>query len=536
MAVLQAENEILDKLIDIFLDDPDEGEALAREFDLWDSLQDSLWHPLYIELCRKDVNHFIEYIFVDPETNLYLEQQEFHIEWQQMMSADPRSLIAAPRGHGKTVQVVGRCCWELGRNHNIRIKIVGSADDKAEEILGMIVTTIKTSARCKEVFPDLEIDTVMGDKKSAFFVVRDIVQRDPSVQASGVMSAGAGGRADILVCDDVVEMKNAVINPAMREQVTKTVKEVWFSLVAATGKIIWICTPYHVADCTHDLKNSSDLWNVWWTPAIKYIPNLDEEGVPIKNEDGSTNTHKEILWPTKWSEEKLEDKRKEVGDRAFSRQYLLNAMSDEERTFPETSLEKSFDYHRLDIGEDIPDDWPTFGGIDLASALGKKAAYTVVFTIAKNPINGRLFLKEMWRKKVPFSKTLTAIRDQFRKHHWRVCFCENNGYQQAVIDALEESDRIIPLQSFTTGANKANELIGLPGMNVAFEKGLFSIPAARFPLKPDDQCDLAILMDELRTHPGGEHSDTVMALWFAYRAAVENSSDYEDAYLAAMAA
>lgn len=435
-----------------------------------------------------------------------------------------------------TIQIVGRCVWELGHNHDLRIKVLGSGDEKAKEIIGLIKDIITQSERVHEVFPDLIIDTVRGDTKESFFVVRKIPQRDPSVQASGVMSAGAGGRADLLICDDVVDLKNSVLNPAMREQVIKAVKETWFSLVAATGKIVWICTPYHVADATHDLKNTSTLWKVWWVPAIQTLVHRDEEGTALKDEEGNTLTDKKILWPSKWSEEKLAEKREEVGERVFARQYMLNAMSDEERTFPETSLEKSFDYSIRHIGEDIPNDWPTFGGIDLASALGKKNAYTVIFTVAKNPHNGKVHLKEMWRKRVPFSKTLEAIREQFKKHHWRMAYCENNGYQQAVIDALEESDRIIPLQSFTTGANKANELIGLPGMNVAFEKGLFCIPAATFPLAADDQSDIAVLMTELRTHPGGEFSDTIMALWFAYRATVENASEFEDAYLAAMGA
>lgn len=533
MGTSLSKKEILTKIIDIFVADPDEGEALAREFGLWDSLYDSLFHPLQLNICRADVNKFIEYVFIDPETYQYLEQQPFHEEWQALISKYNRVLIAAPRGHGKSVQIIGRCVWELGHNHDLRIKVLGSGDEKAKEILGLMKDVITGAPRVAEVFPDLIIDTARGDTKESFFVQRTIPQRDPSVQASGIMSAGAGGRADLLVCDDVVDVKNSVLNPGMREQVIRAVKETWFSLVAANGKIIWICTPYHVADATHDLKNTSKLWKVWWVPAIQTVILRDDEGVARKDEHGVTCTVKKILWPDKWSEEKLAEKREDVGERVFARQYLLNAMSDEERTFPEASLEKSFDYAVRHIGEDIPDEWPTFGGIDLASALGKKNAYTVIWTIAKNPHNGKIHLKSMWRKRVPFSKTLEAIRSEFKQHHWRMAYCENNGYQQAVLDALEESDRIIPLQSFTTGVNKANELIGLPGMNVAFEKSLFCLPAALFPLPPEDQSDIAILMTELRTHPGGEFSDTVMALWFAYRATIENASEFESAYLAA---
>jgi hypothetical protein len=206
-------------------------------------------------------------------------------------------------------------------------------------------------------------------------------------------------------------------------------------------------------------------------------------------------------------------------------------MSDEERTFPEKALEHSFDFTRAEVGDDIDDEWPTFGGVDLASALGKKNAWTVIWTIAKNPYDGKLYLKEMYRRRMSFPDIIAAILEQYKRHNWRLCKVENNAFQQAVIDAIAEKDRSIPVEPFTTGQNKANEKIGLPGMAVSFEKNQWSIPAARFPLAPDDASTIATVMNELRTHPGGEFSDTIMALWFAWSAAITGSGGFEDAWL-----
>ena len=528
--------DIINQLIAIYVRDPDEGEALAREFGLWDALYETIFKPLLMTVCFEDVNRFIEYIFVDPETGKDVEQQGFHEEWQQLITDHNEVLIAAPRGHGKSCQVIGRAVWELGRNHNLRIKVIGSGDDKAKEVLGLIRETIADNPKVQDVFPTLKINTARGDTKTAFFVERDILQRDASVEASGVLSAGAGGRADILICDDVVDLKNSVINPALREQVINAVKETWFSLVAATGKIIWICTPYHVADASHNLRETG-AFKVWWTPAIKYQMHFDDNGDPIVDENtGQQKVTKEILWPDKWSEEKLKDREKKVGARVFARQYLLNAMSDEERTFPESSLEKSFDRTRRHIGEDIDPEWPTYGGVDLASALGKKNAWTVIWTLAKSPHDGKLYLKDLYRRRMKFPEIMATLKEQYQKHQWRLCLVENNQFQQAVIDAAEALDRGIPIEPFTTGVNKANELVGLPGMAVAFEKAQFAIPAALFPLEVDDPSPLAVLMNELRTHPGGEFSDTVMALWFAWSAAQRSSGDFEDAWLEAVKA
>lgn len=528
--------DIEGKLIELLVKSPNEGEALAREFGLWGSIKDKLFKALNLQVCRVNIDRFIEYVFIDPETLEYVEQQGFHEEWQGMITGGDRVLIAAPRGHGKSVQVVGRIIWELGRNPELRVKVIASADSKALEILGLVKEMILNNPRVQEIFPELEIDTDRGDRQLQFFLKRRIPQRDPSVEGSGVLSTGAGGRADILVCDDVVDLKNSVINPALRDQVIRAIEETWFSLVAASGKIIWICTPYHVADATHVLKERGT-FNVWWTPAIAYNMHFDDEGNPIIDaQTQQQKVTKAILWPTKWTEAKLREREAEIGTRAFARQYLLNAMSDEERTFPERSIERSFDRNIADFGEDIEASWPTFGGVDLATALGKKNAWTVILTLAKSPYDGRLHPKEMYRRRMPFSTTVKCVLEQARKHKWRMGYVENNQYQQAVIDALEEIDKTLPIYSFTTGHNKADPKVGLPGMNVAFEKGHFAIPAAKFPLNCDEATPLSILMSELRTHPGGEFSDTVMALWFAWSAAIKGSGDFEDAYLEAAGA
>jgi len=534
--------ELITELISLVLRDPQEGQRIAEEFGLWDEVKEAIEKPLRLSLCYDDVNAFIEYAIEDPETGLPAEQQDFHIEWQDMISKEKRVEIVAPRGHGKTIQVAARVVWEIGRNHNIRVKIIGSSDDKAKEILGLVRNMIKNSPKVQEVFPGIEIDEDRGDTQGSFFVKRsNVTMRDPTCQASGVLSAGAGGRADLLVCDDVVDMKNAIINPSMREQVIRTVKETWFSLVSASGRIVWIATPYHLLDATHDLRdNAGDLWKVWWKPAIRYELQYDEESRPImipdpdqpgKEKQAVKTTY---LWPSKWNDATLADKRIELGERVFARQYLLKAMSDDERVFPETSLERSYCRELAYIGEGIEPDWPTFGGLDLASSLGKRAAWTVLVTLAKNPVNGKLRIKSILRKKMGFSKTIDHLTAEWSEHHWSVLYVESNQYQTAVIDALDTNHKHIPVQAFRTGVNKNDEMVGLPGMNVAFGKGLFEIPAARFPLAPEDTSDLGVLMTELQSYPGGESKDVIMALWFAYRASVENSGDFEESYIQAI--
>ena len=559
-----------------FLKTPEETKELALQYGLWDWLKKDIYEKVKISLARKDANTFIEGIMISPETQEAIKQESFHREWQGLITDEKRVLICAPRSHGKTIQVAGRIVWELGKNPNIRIKIIGSGDDKAKEILGLVKDIIRDNEFCHKVFPNLIINTKQFDTSEKFFVYRSIQQRDPSVEASGWSSAGAGGRADILVCDDVVDPRNAIINPTLREQVKEVVKSTWFSLVSVRGQIIWICTPYHKLDASHEFKsmsisydqyktgltpNNNTPWVCWWTPAIRYVERMDPEtgdpllqpkidpvtNSPVTDPESGIVTYESIkdeiiLWPNYWSKERLLDRRATIGARTFDRQFLLNSMSDEERTFAEASLRNAFDITRRNIGDDIPDSWPTFGGIDLASTLSERGAWTVIWTVARNPDNRKIYLKEMIRKKIRFTQVLGEIERAFERHKWRKAFVESNGFQMAVEDSMANMDEYIhiPIEGFTTNAfNKHDQMMGLPGLDTAFDKGLIQIPAARLDkdgqLPSDDGSDIAIFLNELRTHPGGENSDTVMGFWFAYRAAIEGNDSFVASYLAALA-
>ena len=59
-------------------------------------------------------------------------------------------------------------------------------------------------------------------------------RRDPSVQASGIFGR-TGGRADIIWLDDVCDLRNAVLQPALRQQVKESVANIWLPMLDPTA-------------------------------------------------------------------------------------------------------------------------------------------------------------------------------------------------------------------------------------------------------------------------------------------------------------
>ena len=81
-------------------------------------------------------------------------------------------------------------------------------------------------------------------------------------------------------------------------------------------------------------------------------------------------------------------------------------------------------------------------------------------------------------------------------------------------------DATIHVRSFTTGANKADELVGLPGLAAEFDNGAWIIPTNGVGIEDEDRQIGAVWswINEMRRYPGMALSDTVMACWFAREA------------------
>lgn len=195
--------------------------------------------------ARAHFPSFVEYIACNESTGEPVRMQWFHDEWSQAMDTGNRVLIIACRNSGKTSQVVWRVIWELGRNPDLRIKIACAADGRAKERLFEISQHITMNPRVREVFPNLEPDPNASWSKHALYLKRTARHRDASVEALGITATATGGRCDLLIADDVVDRRNALSMPALREGVKQAWKSDWTNLLEPDSRIWYIATLWH---------------------------------------------------------------------------------------------------------------------------------------------------------------------------------------------------------------------------------------------------------------------------------------------------
>ncbi|QGH73020.1 MAG: terminase large subunit [Siphoviridae sp. ctCJE6] len=462
-------------------------------------------------LARRDANDFCEYVVKDEKGNK-ISQAEIHreINWHidECRRLGLNCGILAPWRHGKTEQVVvGRTLKFLGEDPNNRIFIICNSDDNAKARVGSVSRYIERDEEYHDVFPHVVPGPGADWGKHKLIVKRPSLSKDGSVEAWGITSSGTGAGCDFLIADDPVDLRNAILNPALRDQVKDSFNNVWCSRLSPGGFKIYIATAWHDNDLTSDLRKNKE----WCFLIIKVSADFScmECESPLKGKFTIP------LWDM-WPKEKLLKRYSEIGQRAFNRGYRQEALSDEDRTFP--SSDKIFN---LKVGHDVvPRDWPKVIGMD---PFGKKV---VIFVLAYNPVNCQKIPVDIRIGKWSPKKSIEELKAAYQEWAAQLAVVENNAAQQAIVQwAQEIGGHRMLIVPFTTGSQKANPAMGLPSLEVEFANGGWMVPM-RDVREDDAQNPFNVWKAELAAHPVGEAEDTVMASWFA-REGVRYMTQYE---------
>ena len=156
-----------------------------------------------IRQARIDPSTFLRYLLMAPGVRDPMAQ--VHKDLQNHLSAHRLALVELPRDHGKTTQVCLRVLWELGRDPSLRIRIVCASEAIALDRSRFLRRSIARNPRVRKVFPHLRPSEPW--LANAFAVERKPGILGPSLAAFGIGAASTGTRADLLICDDVVDVK-----------------------------------------------------------------------------------------------------------------------------------------------------------------------------------------------------------------------------------------------------------------------------------------------------------------------------------------
>jgi len=443
---------------------------------------------IHLRLARESFPAFMEYCFVDGNTGESFKQQWFHDDWSAAMDTEARLVIVAPRDHGKTSQIVGRAIWELGRNPNLRIKIACASDGKAKERLFEIVQNLMYNRRVQEVFPGLLPDEEAAWNVHKIHVKRSARHRDASIEALGITSTATGGRCDLLIADDVVDRRNALAFPALREQIKLAWLADWTNLLEPDSRVFCICTLWHKDDLNHMLMANKAYRTLFYA---------------IPDDFGS-------MWPEKWPEAALRARHEEIKSVEFNRGFRNQAVDLESAmvrqdwiTYADLAEEPAFT-ERLD-------ELQFFTSYDTAGTPtgGREQDYTACAVVAVDTAERKVYVVDAWHARLSVKRQAAAVWNAQQRYLPFRILIEKVG--QASLDewVLNDHPELRPIVEVTKPrVSKAIRLLGvtplLEGGQVVFAKHL----------DPDDEewdPSRGSLVHELVDFPFGKHDDMVDA-------------------------
>lgn len=413
---------------------------------------------------------------------LDLQCKPFHKEWLELFEKDNFVSLLAPRGHGKTVIVGSYILWKIVINPDIRILIVTINQDKANEIMTFIQSNLANNDKLISVF---------GQQKGYSEWSRDSLRvyratpshKEPTLKVLGVTSSMIGGHYDIIILDDITDQKNSRTEMRRRDLVE------WFNktlmpMLEPEGKIISIGTKWHQADIHAYLHSLSNYTSKIYKAIIEEPSENNKEG--------------KVLWPDRWSYEKLDDIRKNYGNVTFMMQYQNEYISDEESPIKYDWIMAATD--KFTIPESP---YLSYIGVDLAASDSESDYFVLTVITVKDCF---ISVADGYRGHLSLSKQNDIIKSYFQKWNSVKIGIEQAAQQKLIIEDLIERNPTLPIVPIKTSIVN-DRPSRVHRLSVFFETG-------RISLNPK----LVNWIDEMIAYPRGAHDDTLDSLSFALQA------------------
>lgn len=248
---------------------------------------------------RTDLAYFAEQI-------LGMEISEHHQEWSELVAKNKRLAITASRDHGKSFMfsfayVIWRIYYAWIPDYDPKFRshpriplgyIFSSSQENAIKFLDIVKAELESNPKLTHLIPP---------RTNSIWNKGEIVcANGATVRARGWGVAVRGGHPAWAVADDVLHDDNLYSEIQRRKTV-----DYFFSavtpMVIPGGQICVIGTPMHTEDLYASLEENEE-YKFASFPAIK--------------SDGKA------LWPTRYSRQMLDQKKREVGSTRFTREYM----------------------------------------------------------------------------------------------------------------------------------------------------------------------------------------------------------------------
>ena len=220
--------------------------------------------------------------------------------------------------------------WNLLLNPQLKFMVLSASKDRADNFTTFCLRLINEIPILQHLIPRPE----QRCSKLSFDVAPAKADQSPSVTSKGIFSQITGGRADIIVADDI-EVPNNSYTQMMRDKLSEAVKEL-DAILKPGGRIIYLGTPQTEQSLYNALPDRGYAVRVWpgRFPSEEQLVNYGESLAPfiLKQVEADRSLAGHTTDPRRFSDDDLLERELSYGRAGFQLQFMLDTrLSDAER-------------------------------------------------------------------------------------------------------------------------------------------------------------------------------------------------------------
>lgn len=365
-----------------------------------------------------------------------------HREWWELCcSKHKRVAIAAPRGHAKSTAITKSFVLAsvLFRDRNY-VLVVSDTYKQACLFLAEIKTVLFNNQDLIDLF---EIETFLTDRED------DVIVKFKDGKMFRIMALGSeqkvrgllwdGKRPDLIIGDDM-ENDELVMNPERREKFRVWFMNALLPTLSERGIVRIVGTILHMDAMLERFMPKDRDYNTTHTltKSVMRLPKNGWYGVRYRAHDGTEPMlAKEILWPVKWSRERLEDIRSlfvgQGNPEGYSQEYLNRPIDAKSAYFRSEDFQ---DFSEKD--HELP--WihyPTYLSLDGAFSVKERRDWSV-FGVGTTDEQGTLYVRHVIRDRLDSKEVVDTILRLYERYKFSALLIGKGAYEKSIGPFLNE--------------------------------------------------------------------------------------------------
>lgn len=415
--------------------------------------------------------------------DLELNPLQKHIAHMHFKNISKSEMILAPIGFGKTTSILDRMLEAICNNRNIRILYAARTYSLAKSKVAWMSRQLRNNQRIQRDYGEF-YDKENAWTGEAFTVIRETDKVDPTVHAVGLHQSIEGGRFDLGVLDDVIDIRS-FSSETERENVWE-----WYNLTFR-GRID-----------PHMDSEEKPIWIIGgrWHPLDLYSQVMEASNIPYSVYTCWKTPEEESWWPEQYTTGFL--LKEKNANPLYAMKYLNN---------PEAVVGGRFRPDMIQYYNTAPQGLNVYQGWDLAISEKQTADYTVCMTIGIDH-NKDIYILHIYRDRVSFPDQVRMVKLLNKTWHPLSVGIEDVAYQRALPQQVLR-EAVIPIDDLANHKVTGPKDVRLLSLVPYFAN-------KKIWIKKDMQ-DLVV---ELLSYPGGRNDDQLDALWHALQCCVRGGA------------